>query len=59
MEELKKGFFIAINKMGKGNYSLGACISSQDMGALRETYLFINLLVVSISIGIRTKAKSF
>lgn len=54
MVEGKPKFKVAVNKMWQGSWSFGVClthsptISSCGFG---ETYLYINLIKISISIG--------
>jgi len=45
------GFGIKIDKMWTGSWSFGICLSHLD----KETYIYINLFKVSISIGIIEK----
>lgn len=40
-------FKIILEKLPKGKWSLGICLSHDDL----ETYLYINLFIWSISIG--------
>lgn len=47
MPELKLKFGIKFDKMPKDSWSIGACFTH----AFEETYLFINLFFVSVSIG--------
>lgn len=47
MQELKLKFGIKFDKMPKDSWSIGACFTH----AFEETYLFINLFFVSVSIG--------
>ena len=47
MPELKLKFGIKFDKLPKDLWSIGACFTH----AFEETYLFINLLFVSVSIG--------
>ena len=48
MPELKLKFGIKFDKMPKDSWSIGACFT-HAFG--EETYLYINLLFVSVSIG--------
>ena len=47
----KLKFGIKVDKMWKGWWSFGMCLSH----SLNETYLFINLIKISISIGFLNK----
>lgn len=48
MNENGTCFGIKLDKMSKGWWSFGVCISHSPLG---ETYLFINLFKCSIAIG--------
>lgn len=55
MSELKLKFGIQIDKMRKGSLALGVGFSHYFGG---ETYLYINLIKWSISIGMLNKGES-
>lgn len=47
MEEHRLKFGISLEEIGDGRWSIGMCLSHEG----KETYLYVNLLKLSFSIG--------